>query len=150
MFSFFNSLSKLISRIAVLGTPSSSASSLIFFSATICPELMSFALYTTPYVPTNKGKADKLNNGLKWLKGNKDNDELTFSYISYARDGWSYAPQNSKDHIPTFSIFWYLAKNDFLLFNIEFDNGRWRMTYRSILDLWALVVRGRNKKSVYS
>jgi hypothetical protein len=35
------------------------------------------------------------------------------------------------------------------LFNVEFDNGRWRITYRSILDLWALVVRGRNKKSVY-
>lgn len=35
MLSSFNSLSKLISRIAVLGTPSSSASSLIFFRATI-------------------------------------------------------------------------------------------------------------------
>ena len=36
---------------AVLGTPSSSASNLIFFNATTCPEAKSFALYTTPYVP---------------------------------------------------------------------------------------------------
>lgn len=38
----------------MLGTPSSSASSLIFFSATIlplAPGVRSFALYTTPYVP---------------------------------------------------------------------------------------------------
>lgn len=51
ILSSFNSLSRDISRMAVLGTPSSSASSLIFFKATTSPELMSFALYTTPYVP---------------------------------------------------------------------------------------------------
>jgi hypothetical protein len=36
---------------AVLGTPSSSASSRIFLSATIWFVLTSLALYTTPYVP---------------------------------------------------------------------------------------------------
>lgn len=50
-FSSFNSLSRLISRMAVLGTPSSSASSLIFFRATTSPVVLSLALYTTPYVP---------------------------------------------------------------------------------------------------
>lgn len=43
-----NSLSRLISRIEVLGTPSSSASRRIFFSATMLPVEMSRALYTTP------------------------------------------------------------------------------------------------------
>lgn len=54
MYSSLSSLSRLISRIAVLGTPSSSASSRIFFRATIrpfAPGVKSFALYTTPYVP---------------------------------------------------------------------------------------------------
>ena len=50
-FSSFNSLSRLISRMAVLGTPSSCASSLIFFRATTSPVVLSLALYTTPYVP---------------------------------------------------------------------------------------------------
>jgi len=39
---------------AVLGTPSSSASSRIFFSATIWFVLTSRALYTTPYVPVRR------------------------------------------------------------------------------------------------
>lgn len=51
MCSSLSSLSRLISRIAVLGTPSSSASSRIFFRATIEPVETSRALYTTPYVP---------------------------------------------------------------------------------------------------
>ena len=42
----------LISRIAVLGMPSSSASSLIFLSATSSPDTRLRALYTTPYVPS--------------------------------------------------------------------------------------------------
>jgi hypothetical protein len=49
--SSLSSLSRLISRMAVLGTPSSSASSLIFLRATISFEVTSRALYTTPYVP---------------------------------------------------------------------------------------------------
>ncbi len=51
MWSSLSSLSNEISRMAVLGTPSSSASSRIFLSATIWFVLMSRALYTTPYVP---------------------------------------------------------------------------------------------------
>jgi hypothetical protein len=39
-----SSLSKLISRMAVLGTPSSSASNLIFLSATMLPFRTSLAL----------------------------------------------------------------------------------------------------------
>ena len=42
--SSLSSLSRLISRIAVLGTPSSSASSLIFLRATISFEVTSRAL----------------------------------------------------------------------------------------------------------
>lgn len=44
MFSSLSSLRRLISLIAVLGTPSSSCSSLIFFSATISPLPVSRAL----------------------------------------------------------------------------------------------------------
>ena len=46
-----SSFSKAISRMAVLGMPSSSSSSRIFLSAIISPEARSLALYTTPYVP---------------------------------------------------------------------------------------------------
>jgi len=46
--SSLSSFSRLISRMAVLGTPSSSASSLIFLRATIWLFVMSRALYTTP------------------------------------------------------------------------------------------------------
>lgn len=49
-----SSFNKLISRIDVLGTPSSSASSLIFLSATKLPDVRSRALYTTPYVPVGE------------------------------------------------------------------------------------------------
>ncbi len=52
MFSCCNSLRRDISRMAVLGTPSSSDSSRIFFNATTSPECLSLALYTTPYVPS--------------------------------------------------------------------------------------------------
>lgn len=41
-----------ISRMAVLGTPSSSCSSLIFFRAMVSLVRRSRALYTTPYVPS--------------------------------------------------------------------------------------------------
>lgn len=51
ILSSLSSLSSEISRMAVLGTPSSSASSRIFLSATIWFVLTSRALYTTPYVP---------------------------------------------------------------------------------------------------
>jgi hypothetical protein len=51
ILSSLSSLSSEISRMAVLGTPSSSASSLIFLRATIWLLLTSRALYTTPYVP---------------------------------------------------------------------------------------------------
>ena len=37
---------------AVLGTPSSSCSRRIFFSAMVAPLVRSRALYTTPYVPS--------------------------------------------------------------------------------------------------
>ena len=47
-----SSLSRLISRMAVLGTPSSSCSRRIFFSAMVAPLVRSRALYTTPYVPS--------------------------------------------------------------------------------------------------
>ena len=43
---------KQAARIAVLGIPSSSASRRIFFNAMISPVTRSFALYTTPYVPS--------------------------------------------------------------------------------------------------
>ena len=52
MFGCWSSLRMLISRIAVLGMPSSSASSLIFLSATSSPDTRLRALYTTPYVPS--------------------------------------------------------------------------------------------------
>jgi hypothetical protein len=51
ILSSLSSLRSEISRMAVLGTPSSSASSRIFLSATIWFVVTSFALYTTPYVP---------------------------------------------------------------------------------------------------
>ena len=51
MLSSLSSFNRLISRMAVLGTPSSSASSRIFLSATIWLVVTSLALYTTPYVP---------------------------------------------------------------------------------------------------
>ena len=41
-----------ISLIAVLGTPSSSFSSLIFLRATYSPVTLSYPLYTTPQVPS--------------------------------------------------------------------------------------------------
>ena len=47
-----NSFKREISLIAVDGIPSSSASNLIRFKATIFPEFLSLALYTTPYVPS--------------------------------------------------------------------------------------------------
>ena len=47
-----SSLRREISRIAVLGTPSSSCSNRIFLSAMIVPVSRCFALYTTPYVPS--------------------------------------------------------------------------------------------------
>lgn len=53
MFGSSSSLRSEISRMAVLGTPSSSASSRIFLSATVRFVLTSFALYTTPYVPVH-------------------------------------------------------------------------------------------------
>ena len=43
-----NTTYKLISRIAVLGIPSSSASNLIFFNAITSLVTRSLALYTTP------------------------------------------------------------------------------------------------------
>eukprot|EP00958_Prasinococcus_capsulatus_P015347 scaffold1630_cov298-Prasinococcus_capsulatus_cf.AAC.2 len=47
-----SSLRREISRIAVEGTPSSSCSRRIFFSAIVLSVLRSRALYTTPYVPS--------------------------------------------------------------------------------------------------
>ena len=52
MFVWRNSFNKDISRMAVDGMPSSSASSRILFRAIICPVTRSFALYTIPYVPS--------------------------------------------------------------------------------------------------
>ena len=46
-----SSFSIAISRMAVLGMPSSSSSKRIFFKAMISPEVLSLALNTTPYVP---------------------------------------------------------------------------------------------------
>eukprot|EP01033_Poteriospumella_lacustris_P009764 gene9763-gene10586 len=47
-----SSFNNEISRIAVDGMPSSSASRRIRFRAIILPDLRSLALYTTPYVPS--------------------------------------------------------------------------------------------------
>ena len=76
IFSWFNSFSTLISRIAVEGTPSSPwDSNRIFFNATILFVRLSVALYTTPYVPINTSKK----NALKHADRGKD---LTFSDLS--------------------------------------------------------------------
>ena len=52
MFGWLSSFSSEISRMAVLGTPSSSTSNRIFLRAMIRRDRMSRALYTTPYVPS--------------------------------------------------------------------------------------------------
>mmetsp|Transcript_514 Transcript_514/g.1321 ORF Transcript_514/g.1321 Transcript_514/m.1321 type:complete len:301 (-) Transcript_514:43-945(-) len=52
MLGCWSSLRMEISRMAVLGMPSSSASRRIFLSATSSPLVRFFALYTTPYVPS--------------------------------------------------------------------------------------------------
>ena len=65
MLSSLSSLRREISRIAVLGTPSSSASSRIFLRATYWPVLMSLALYTTPYVPGRREQARRAKGGTR-------------------------------------------------------------------------------------
>jgi hypothetical protein len=52
MFGCRNSFNKEISRMAVDGIPSSSASNRMRFKAIIVSEMRSLALYTTPYVPS--------------------------------------------------------------------------------------------------
>lgn len=48
IFGWRSSFNREISRIAVLGTPSSSLSNLIFFMATTWPVVLCLPLYTTP------------------------------------------------------------------------------------------------------
>jgi hypothetical protein len=139
MLSSFNSLSRLISRIAVLGTPSSSASSLIFFSATICPELISFALYTTPYVPTKD----------RWINDSNDcKIMMTDLPLHIVRSRWVVIrpPKQQRSH--TNFLNFLISTPVFLLVSSS-ASGRWRIAYRSILNYETLVVGGRNKKSVY-
>lgn len=52
IFGCLNSFNNDISRIAVEGIPSSSDSRRIRFRATIVSDILSFALYTCPYVPS--------------------------------------------------------------------------------------------------
>ena len=77
---------KLISRIAVLGIPSSSASRRIFLSAMISPVTLSLALQTTPQVPELKTKKGEKREWEFWCQKIKGGGlchviQHTFAYL---------------------------------------------------------------------